>query len=437
MGVAQVRQSVGKVSHMEHWFGSAAIAQNISFTDLNNDGPQCDLRQFPTEMFILNEKDWQNITYNFSILSSRVLVNFFPWLKVATSSVSQPIADMPDAMKIKNDVIPLPVMHKNEQKYSDVVDILASYQDICESTYMAAGKAIDKVYIGGDQLTRERFSGAKRLRAAALTETERFEALYPITFEVFHLQMAVLTLYYQMLYDEYHTDIFTLHCQRIRLLRKDANGQDVKNHYDSCKELAISVIKAYIVLATCEQFEMPNLNFKPDFVPELDTMTDEQKKEWLISKASPIVCQVTSTSRNVTDGTLVEDASPYIIYNYSNILVELCLVFLELCDIVKNPNRKRFKTSMKYLMIVMKGHDNKSKCALEILRLLCQQFALLSERAANKAVYGLFVNTGKTIIPVDLQMEHLVKLTKGHLRTMCSNVTDASLVKRSSTFWYG
>lgn len=219
------------------------------------------------------------------------------------------------------------------------------------------------------------------------------------------------------------------------MLRKDANGHDVKNHYDSCKELAISVIKAFIVQATCDKFEMPNLKFKPDFVPELDIMTDEQKKEWLISNVSPIICQVTSISRNVIDGTIVEDASPDIVYNYSNILVELGLVFLELCDIVKNPNRNRFITCMKYLMIIMKGHNNKSKYALEILRLLCQQFALLSERAASEAVYGLFVNTGKTIIPVDLQMEHLVKLTKGHLRAMCSNVTDASLVKRSSTFF--
>ena len=435
MGVAQMRKSEGKVSHMEHWFGSAAIIQNISFPDFKNDEPQCDLRHLPTEMFILNNEDWQNITYNFSILCSRVLVDFFPWLKKATSSVNQQIADVPSAMKVKNEVIPLPVMHKNEQSYPEVVDILASYQEMCENTCKAAGKDIDKVHIGGDQLTRERFSGAKRLRAAALTETERLEALFPITFELFHLQMAVLALFYQILYDENHTEMFTLHSQRIRLLRKDANGNDVKNHFDSCKELATSVIKGYLVQAACEKFEMPDVEFKPDFVPELDTMTDEQKKEWLISKVSPIICQVTATSRNVIDGNLDEDPSPDTIFNYSNILVELGLVFLELCDIVKNPNRQRLITCMKYLMIIMKSHNNKSKYALEILRFLCQQFALLNERSASEVVYGLFVNTGNTIIPADLQMEHLVKLTKGHLRSMCSNVTDSSLVKRSSTFY--
>ena len=32
-------------------------------------------------------------------------------------------------------------------------------------------------------------------------------------------------------------------------------------------------------------------------------------------------------------------------------------------------------------------------------------------------------------------MEHLVRLTKGHLKSMCSNVTESSIVKRSSAFF--
>lgn len=66
---------------------------------------------------------------------------------------------------------------------------------------------------------------------------------------------------------------------------------------------------------------------------------------------------------------------------------------------------------------------------------MCQQFALLSEKAAHESIYGLFVNTGKSIIPADLQMEYLVRLTKTHLRAMCSNVTEKSLKKRSSAFF--
>lgn len=38
-----------------------------------------------------------------------------------------------------------------------------------------------KIHIGGDQLTRERFSGAKRVRQQAATDMERFAHLSPIT----------------------------------------------------------------------------------------------------------------------------------------------------------------------------------------------------------------------------------------------------------------
>jgi len=40
--------------------------------------------------------------------------------------------------------------------------------------------------VGGDQLTRERFQGAKSLRAGTRTRQERFEQLYPMIMELFH-----------------------------------------------------------------------------------------------------------------------------------------------------------------------------------------------------------------------------------------------------------
>jgi hypothetical protein len=89
-------------------------------------------------------------------------------------------------------------LHKTEQNDTDVIDILDSYQELCDSTFQAAEPPTQKTQIGGDQLTREIFSGAKRLRAAALTEIERLEELSPMTFDLFHLQMtglSVLTKY--------------------------------------------------------------------------------------------------------------------------------------------------------------------------------------------------------------------------------------------------
>lgn len=103
----------------------------------------------------------------------------------------------------KHSVVPLPVLSKNEQCYTDVIQILDSYEETVAEIFKASGKVFDcktKVHIGGDQLTRERFSGAKRLRKDAITEEERFEHLSPITFELFHLQMTLLTMFYKLLY---------------------------------------------------------------------------------------------------------------------------------------------------------------------------------------------------------------------------------------------
>lgn len=78
-------------------------------------------------------------------------------------------------MRRKNLVVALPVLPFNEQKYADVVQILDHYEQYIEEIYQSAEVPLAKVHIGGDQLTRERFSGAKRLRAllsqnACLTE---------------------------------------------------------------------------------------------------------------------------------------------------------------------------------------------------------------------------------------------------------------------------
>lgn len=117
-----------------------------------------------------------------------------------------------------------------------MIDVLDYYQTLCESVYNSSDKETKNVHIGGDQLTRERFYGAKRLRSAALSPSERLENLSPITFELFHLQMTVLATFYNILYNKKSTEKFTLHAQKIRLCRNDVDGEDVKNHYDACKE---------------------------------------------------------------------------------------------------------------------------------------------------------------------------------------------------------
>ncbi|WAR27510.1 hypothetical protein MAR_013214, partial [Mya arenaria] len=370
--------------------------------------------------------------YDFSIIIARVLVEFFPWLKFAKSIVHQTIQEVPEGLKSRNTVIPLPILHNNEQKYAEVIDVLDSYQELCEAVYESAEKPLPKIHIGGDQLTSERFSGAKRLRAAALTATE-LKTLEPITFELFRLQMTVLTAFYQLLYDTEKSEVFTLHNQKVFPMRKDAEGNDVKNHYDSCRELATSVIKAYIIEAACEHFGLPDAGYVPENIPDHQNMSTEEIRLWLVSQINPIITSICSISRGIMTRNDIQVNNTDDINSYGNVLIEVGLVFMELADIVETPNRERLLLLMKYLMLILKGHNTNSKYALELLRFLSQQLALPSQQDAHEVVYGLFVNTGNTIIPSDLQMEHLVRLTKEVFDTETSRIKRSQKHRRLSS----
>ena len=118
---------------------------------------------------------------------------------------------------------------KEERKYDDVVDILCSYENTLEDMFEKAGlievpegteaaasgvslsgaasrpdqpgahiqnygdndhmKDVE-VPFGGDQLTRQRFAGAKDLRRGCHTAKDRFEHCSPFTIEMFHTKMA-------------------------------------------------------------------------------------------------------------------------------------------------------------------------------------------------------------------------------------------------------
>lgn len=66
------------------------------------------------------------------------------------------------------------VLCKNEQNYAEVVDLMNSYGDHIVDIYRKANLNLDglSVHIGGDQLTRERFFGVKRVPQPAATERE-------------------------------------------------------------------------------------------------------------------------------------------------------------------------------------------------------------------------------------------------------------------------
>lgn len=123
------------------------------------------------------------------------------------------------------------------------------------------------------------------------------------------------------------------------------------------------------------------------------------------------------------------------VFNYGKRLLELGLLFKDMLDANKIPERSRLISLLKLCMMLLKAHRHLSKYAYEILRLLVHQLCILSEKAACEEFYSLFVNTKgqkDSHIPADLRMEYLVKEVKNHIKHMCSNKTEKNINTKTS-----
>ena len=267
-------ERIGHVGHLQHAFASAVIVNEFNFDHLPDVTPQKDC--FDLNDFLLNQHDIDEINREYSIHIGRIVTKMMPYFEKFASSLPKFVEEPHDFMNKTNNVIPLPVVMKNEQSYKDVVDILDNYESLIHECFKQANIPVDnvKIHIAGDQLTRERFSGAKRLRAHHLSACDRYDHLGPITFGFFHMHMSFIQLIFDELYDSRSvTEIGTLKFLQERMCRLSVNA-DVKKAFDADKEFVLAVKDVYCAAAVMQHFgmekfsDMPSKNICPDQLDE-------------------------------------------------------------------------------------------------------------------------------------------------------------------------
>lgn len=104
--------------------------------------------------------------------------------------------------------------------------------------------------------------------------------------------MSVLTLFYKLLYRKSGTALGTLNAEKITLGRTKANGDDVKNHYNDCKELADSFFSGYVINAVLHFFEMETINSQPNHAfaaLDISSATEEEKERVIVSSLGEFI----------------------------------------------------------------------------------------------------------------------------------------------------
>jgi hypothetical protein len=463
----QHQSDEGKTKVMHHAFASAILINDFNFTGLSIIKPQQDFRQMTVQDLLLNKADYTSMQQSNIIMIAHVAAKFFPSLDFVLDVIPSELpAKHRNQLTKKTQVIPLETLQKNEMYYDDVVDILDNYEKVLSSAFQEAGLALDEdtlIQIGGDQLTRERFSGAKRLRGGTADDAGRFRHLSPITFEMFHLLMNFLECFMKFLYNaDSSQQMGTMKAEIDRIMRTTFE-EDVKKGYDADKDFVISFVDAYIVEMVRNFFGMTDIHgpFGKHVPPDFNT--HDEKKTWVYDTFGKLVDDLNSRkhytdsdSSNVVvdgqigitvqlaDGTVIsvpvinshkpkKEPIDYV-KNYAHLVIELGLVYKELVELCHIPDRDRMIRLLKQCMVIFKAKSNNSKYAVECHRFLVQQLCVLSEKEAHETAYSMFVNTKGSHcshIPADLQMEYLVKLIKKHIKHMFSNKTAANITKRT------
>ncbi len=451
--------------HMEHWFGSVAIFQQPLFADLPATRPQLDLMTTSNDLFMLTNEDLTRMKHNFILHIGKIGVKHLPCLKVFKRVIPKHILGT-DSTKLatKADIVPLECLPYNETQYSESIKILESYDKLIRSSFSEADTEIPmgRIHIGGDQKTRERFSGSKNVLAGCVTDEERCTVLGPITFEMFHFKMKVLNVIYQILYKSDSDDAGTMEAEKVRLCKKNVDP-DVNNHYDSDREFFSIFFESYVIESLMSFFKLadknaqPEDNFGQDRSRSLSELSKEELENVFLETFERFVifhnlqtplygkqqCQresVEKRSCRLPSGTVktfsvsvMKQVEDDYIYNYGRNVLELGLLFTELEDCCRLPDRARLLSIMKYLMIALRGHNKSAKYNLEVLRFLFHQLATLSEREAYETLYGLFINTHGQIdthIPADLLMEHHVQTIKTTIKCLGSNKVNEMVIRK-------
>lgn len=267
----------GPRSRLTNAFGSAAIIQTVDFPELDSSRPSFHATA-SVDHLLLQEEDFNNLQRLYYVLVAAVAkehIAVFDILDVDNTCIASHAAKLGRM----STVIPLPVHLLDEMKYDDML----KYMDWVERLlHKVAPTATPTCHVGGDQLTRERMSGAKRLRAGRINADcpaeSKFAHLTPITSEPFHLCMKVLSYLYKVLFNKDSMDqVGSMANAKERLNRTNVN-ENVKQHYDADKDFATSFTNACIIEALLTYMGLDSDVSCPSDFPA--NGSDEEKKQW-------------------------------------------------------------------------------------------------------------------------------------------------------------
>ena len=213
-----------------HAVATSMVFSRVPSDHLPDDGPQHNVKTFDfKELVHMSNEEMSKIKDRCKVLIAKILLEKFQMFSNVKSFISVTTdCEYADLTSEKSEIVTLPVLLKDEKKYSDRVDILDQLEEWTHEIYEASGLSEKmssspsppvtaehahpdqpgshvppavleddplsgvKIPCFGDELTRVRFAGARDLRAGAHSARQRLDHLYPYRIVGWHTKRSYL-----------------------------------------------------------------------------------------------------------------------------------------------------------------------------------------------------------------------------------------------------
>lgn len=208
-----------------------------------------------------------------------------------------------------------------------------------------------------------------------------------------------------------------------------------KKDMNACEDFFVLVVEGHIVTAAMTVFDMSSEKDRPSkevFPEESGSLNKEQRYEVLRLAVDKILDRYVDLSYGDICSQS-DDATKKLeldgVQSYASDILSLGLLYMELCDGIREGDGERIIRCWRFLMLIFKA-SNRTNYSIEAFTLLVQEKFIFSPRMAAQLKFSRTVNThgraGKNV-PCDLHMEHLNRECKDGLQGLGSNITDKAI----------
>ena len=217
-----------------HAVATSLVFCRVSSNHLDDNSPQKDIKSCNfRELVNISDDEMSQIQNRYKMLVARILFKHFTKFASMKPYISEELIlshENSEATAIKSDIITMPVLMKDEKKYSDCVDVLDQLEEWTHNIFKSSGCGKDpadqppvshplvlvpprpdqprshipsvmsesdplqgvKIPCFGDELTRVRFAGAHDLRSGCHTAKSRLDHIYPYPIVGWHTKRSFL-----------------------------------------------------------------------------------------------------------------------------------------------------------------------------------------------------------------------------------------------------